>query len=243
MIYWAHEQILSAVDAGPSVSAPPVAARLVRGGPSGVVHPQCGLATGPVCDREGDSVEGRTRPASLPPLDDGRAAGVRVLHGGVLVASHRASKRLFSEAVPVETLRWESRPRLSCTCSASVFIPRACPSPHSPATPEHRSQPGSSPRHHRKHPCQRRAIDRRVDDHPHLTAQHDLDPSRRWRNSAVGFPAPRQLLRPARLACPRSDSSATYACMNRRQAKALPSATIHPLRSIPAMPHTATIRP
>ena len=28
MIYWTDEQILSAVDAGPSVSAPPVAARL-----------------------------------------------------------------------------------------------------------------------------------------------------------------------------------------------------------------------
>ena len=223
MIYWCHEQILSAVDAGPSVSAPPVAARLARGGPSGVVHPRCGLATGPERDREGDSVEGRTSPASLPPLDDSRAAGVRVLHGGVLVASHRASKRLFSEArsrrdaamgVASETLLHLQRQRVH----PPAHVRHSTRQPH----PNTARQPGSSPRRHRKHPCQRRAIDRRVDDHPHLAAQHHLDPSRRWRNSAVDFPAPRQLLRPARLACPGSDSSATYACMNRRQAKACP---------------------
>ena len=55
-----------------------------------MVHPGCGLATGTEREREGDSVEGRTRPAFLRRLDDGRAAGVGVVHGGVLVVSHRA---------------------------------------------------------------------------------------------------------------------------------------------------------
>ena len=38
MIYWGDEQVVSAVDAGPTVPAPPIVARLAPGGPSGVIH-------------------------------------------------------------------------------------------------------------------------------------------------------------------------------------------------------------
>ena len=67
---------------------------------------------------------------------------------------------------------------LSCTCSASVFIPRRMSvTPPWPATPEHRWALESSPCHHRKH--QRGRGHRGVDHHPHAVAQNDLHASGR----------------------------------------------------------------
>ena len=90
MIYWTDEQIVSAVDAGPSISAPPslrdwlpedhLAWFILE------VVSQLDLSAIESAIQSKDSRGQRPYHPSMMV----RAAGIRVLHGGVLVASHRA---------------------------------------------------------------------------------------------------------------------------------------------------------
>ena len=55
-----------------------------------MVHPGRGVGAGHLAGREGHPAQGRAGPAAVRSADDGGAAGVRVLHGGVLVAPYGA---------------------------------------------------------------------------------------------------------------------------------------------------------
>ena len=77
--------------------------------------------------------------------------------------------------------------RASCTCSASVFIPRRMSVTPSPGRRERRPEPGASTAQGRKNPPQRRAALLAVDNHPKTVRQRDVHPARRRHGAGAGI--------------------------------------------------------